>query len=134
MTYYFLRQDYYFFEVAYDFGLNFPYPPFFYQFQDYTTAIPWLIFFCRQHSAKHHSTKESELLPYQWLFEDGFIHLRNNNQLVLGISHDSTEVRIYRLILGSLVNMGKQMSFRSFIHASTLFDVLRLLYYYYLAY
>ena len=129
MTYYFFRQDYYFFEVA----LSLPRPFF---ISSRTTPLQYhdQFFFCRQHSAKHHSTKESELLPYQWLFEDGFIHLRNNNQLVLGISHDSTEVRIYRLILGSLVNMGKQMSFRSFIHASTLFDVLRLLYYYYLAY
>ncbi|XP_028410798.1 doublecortin domain-containing protein 1-like isoform X3 [Dendronephthya gigantea] len=46
----------------------------------------------RYHTAKSESKKE--LLSCQWLYKDGWIQLRNNNQLVLGIGQDSTEGKL----------------------------------------
>ena len=51
----------------------------------------------RHHTAKSQSSKENLLLSCQWLYNDGWIQLRNNNQLVLGIGQDSTEVQCRHL-------------------------------------
>ena len=47
----------------------------------------------RYHTAKSQSSKKNLLLSSQWLYNDGWIQLRSNNQLVLGISQYFTEVQ-----------------------------------------